>query len=108
MIVFDLYCVSHESLGEARVAIEDALGVRLEARDSDYRGGLYFKGGGVGKESLTLQTNWDAENQEHFKMDYPDCAFILYVSYSPRSDEIRSALGRIPEIRHLWRRQEQE
>lgn len=62
-----------------RESLEAALEVRFERRDSDYRGGEYFRFQGA-KGLLTIETNYTDEDGCPVEEDFSDHGTLLYAS----------------------------
>jgi hypothetical protein len=96
--VFDLYGVLANSIEDACSAVERAIGERLNAHESGYRGGDYYRLHDVGQEHFILQRNFDEFDGEWFEVDFQDMPFILYVNETGRSGDLREALTAQPCI----------
>jgi hypothetical protein len=90
--VYDTYGVDCSSLEEARALVESALGVLLQAHESGYRGGDYYRRDDPKTENLVLQRNYYTHQDEWAEPSHKSAPFLLYVSGSKRSDELRNTL----------------
>lgn len=73
-----LFGASNLGLDMARSAVEQALGSTLEAHESDYYGGDYYRSDRDGMQ-LVLRTNFMEDDGEVTEAEYPDAAVLLYV-----------------------------
>jgi hypothetical protein len=96
--VFDLYGVLANSIEDACSAVERAIGERLNAHESSYRGGDYYRLHSVGQEHFILQRNFDEFEGEWHEENFQDMPFLLYVNETRRSDDLREALTAQPCI----------
>jgi len=98
MTTTDIYGFEHDDLDAARVALECALGIRLQGHDSTYLG-EYFHGSISSGPSLQLRRNADPMHdpqsgppEERFaEPEFPSSRLLLFVSGSD-TDAIRQAL----------------
>jgi len=103
MKAYDVYGIDAPDLDSARDLVEARLGIRLEARESSYRGGDYYKMRGAGDESFILQRNYDPIENEWNEPEDEDKAFLLFVEETDRSAELTALLtrdGAVVLIRH--------
>lgn len=88
MSKYDLYGCPHLSLEEAALAAESALGIRLELRDSSYRG-VYYRAGAGRANNYLLHSN-KAGDRWHSR--FPHYPVLLMVGELPGMDAIRDKL----------------
>lgn len=103
MKTFDVYALRAGSLDEARVAVERATGLSLRLHESGYRGGEYYRCGDVGSENFILQRNHYDESEDGgwAEAEAQDSPFVLYVSQTSRSQQLRTSLEAQPGVRLL-------
>ena len=77
---FDLYGSKSLSPGEAARRLAVVLEMRVEARDSDYRGGEYYLGTGDAAEKLTVQANFEDEDGYLAEPGFPSHTTLVYVT----------------------------
>jgi hypothetical protein len=100
----DLYGFKKTDIEDVRISIEKALGLSMEAHESLYRCGNYYRFGNDGEENFILQKNFDPFDNEWLEEEGQGLEIILYVNETSRAQEIESLLtNRIPEIRLLRR-----
>src|SRR6516165_511709 len=88
----DLYGFRANDLEAARSSVETALGVKLDPRNSSYRGGDYYCKSTQDKDEVLLQTNNDGEEDGWAEEDYKEFGVLLRV-YSPEhGDKYKKAL----------------
>ncbi len=85
---YDLYGFRAASLEAAAALIADVLGVRLDRRDSSYRG-IYYSGGAGSTHDYLLVQNTE---ESRWHREYPDYGATLMVSDQPDMDAIRQHL----------------
>lgn len=85
---YDLYGSPHLSLEDAALAAESALGIRLELRDSSYRG-IYYRAGAGRENNYLLQSNSEGHR---WHSRFPQYPVLLMVSELPAMDAIRDKL----------------
>lgn len=95
-----LFGMADADLSRAGSLIERIVDIRLEMRDSYYRGGDYYLWKGTDVE-LTLQLNYDCLDEDLAEEDFPDSKILVYLSGSERAHEIASLLRGAPELRLL-------
>lgn len=106
MNVYDLYAIKNMELESARAAIEEALAIKFNARESMYRCGLYYKYGDLQNENFILQMNYDSLHHEWTEEGHQDMSLLFYVSNTSRPDQIGIMLSRhLNEISLLRRKQ---
>jgi hypothetical protein len=104
MKTYDLYGFDHDDLEAARVAVEQALGVKLALHESLHRGD-YYRLDTVGDESFVLQRNFDPFDEVLVEDEFPEIRILLYVEDTERPEELERILtARIPNLRLLRRR----
>lgn len=103
MKTHDLYGFGHDDLEAARVAVEQALGIRLIAHESLHRGD-YYRLGRIGEEEFVLQRNFDPFYEEVIENEFPEMHILLYVDETERSEELEQILtSKIPGLKLLRR-----
>ena len=102
MAVYDLYGFQTDDIDSLAKSIEKALGVKLQARSSDYWGD-YFAFGDLTAENYELKRSVDGEG-EKIEKKFSDYQSFFYLNESNRADEIRIQLeNALDEINHLRR-----
>jgi hypothetical protein len=97
MLVTVLFAVRADSLDDASVEVERALGITLEARESSFHGGDYFKFRGTDVQEIVLQENIEIPEMEPAEEDFPDQRYLLYLSGFPQDSPLLAALETAPE-----------
>jgi len=101
----DLYGFKHDNLEAARIAVEQALGIRLVAHESLYLGGDYYRLGSMREEHFILRRNIDLLDNEPAELEFPEAGILLYVEGTKRSEELEQILTtRIAGLRLLRRK----
>lgn len=90
MSAFDIYGLLNIDLESAKTMVESVLGLKLQAHDSSYRGGSYYRQGTTGEENFILQNNIDLIDGE--PIDFPQYPILLYINHTDRSFEIRQMI----------------
>lgn len=105
MKTFDLYALPYKDLEAARIAIECALGIRMEPHESLHRGDYYLFN--TANESYELERNFDPFYEEALEDSLSEDAIILYyTSYTDpeRAREVeRVLMTNIPGIQRVRR-----
>ena len=111
MSATSIFGFEHDDLESARVAVERALSVRLEAHDSLYFG-PYYSGSLTSGQSLQLRHNSDPlfdeqsdpPHERFSEPDFPEARLLFYVHHidSPRA---RQMLEHVTGISYLTDRQ---
>lgn len=96
---FDVYG-GHVGLAAAASLIAATLGVKLEARSSDYLGEYY--GTPLPDDTIEVVANVADDPEELPYEEYSQYSVIVEISEMPNPDEIRSALERVG-FEHLER-----
>jgi len=93
------------SLVEMREAMESCLEIRFTLRDSDYRGGDYFRAGDLGDEGLVIQAKpFEYENEEEVaELEYADYPVIAWIAWTERGDDFREKLRKVSGLNFLRR-----
>ncbi|HJU40746.1 MAG TPA: hypothetical protein VJ724_14345 [Tahibacter sp.] len=89
-----LFGVTGKNPHEVRADVERLLGVVLDERESDFHGGVYFKGRN-GMEEILIKRNLDLCDNAPAETKFPDYPVLVYVDGTSREAEIRSAFGGI-------------
>lgn len=105
-----VFGIADDDLEKARVAIEKALGVRLEAHDSLYIG-PYYRGSLSSGQSLQLRQNADpifderndSPNERLSEPDFPEARLLLYLD-GVGSERARQILAHAPGTSFLTER----
>jgi hypothetical protein len=100
----DLYGFSTDDLEATRLAIEQALGIRLVAHESLYLGGDYYRLGHGDEEQFVLRRNIDLLDAEPAELKFPQARILFYVNETERSEEIEMLLTKLPDITLLRRK----
>lgn len=100
--VYDLYGLLFSKLEEARKAIEHLLDITFNAHTGDYMGGDYYQLYDSGRENFVLQRNFNSWDQDWQEPNHKKFPFLLYISETKRSDEIRARLTPHKCIRLLY------
>lgn len=108
----DLYGFEGEDIDVARHLVEGGLEIELDAHESLYRGGDYYRQE-LGNGELTLQANKDLlwQDSDPFEEQWAEPEFaayavLLYIEGHSDSDAIKDQLTkRIPQIHFLRREQ---
>lgn len=104
MPTFDLYGYRNQNLEAIRLALQHALGVKLQAHESSFIGEYFRLQNSVGEE-FQLQRNFDPYEEEWAEDDFPDMHILLYINNTERAEELERLIAeRIPEL-FLLRRQ---
>lgn len=102
-----LFGFQEQDIDEVCKRVEQALGIRMEARESFFHGGDYCRYSGEGHGELILQMNRDLVDDTLAEPDFPDVTMLLYVDGTLWGAEIEKALAKhIPDMRLLSREQE--
>src|SRR5262245_31880299 len=97
MATTDLYGFRTDDIHAHRSRIEHLFGLPMEIHESSYVAEEeYYSLKLPGGERLSLQKNYDAEEQEWAEEDFKTMAVLLYVEGQDRADELRQTL--IPAI----------
>jgi len=99
----DLYGFSTDGLEATRLAIEQALGIRLVAHESLYLGGDYYRLGRGHEEQFVLRRNIDLLDAEPAELKFPQARILFYVNETERPEEIQKLLIELPDIALLRR-----
>lgn len=74
----NLFAIIATDFEHAKLAIESALNVKLNAHESDYHGGEYYRGEYAGI-NLVLQENFVEDDGERTEAEFPNVKLLLYV-----------------------------
>jgi hypothetical protein len=97
MATTDLYGFRADDIQAHRSRLERLFGLPMEIHESSYvPEEEYYSLRLPGGERLSLQKNYDAEEQEWAEEDFKTMAVLLYVEGQDRADELRQTL--IPGI----------
>ncbi|MFC8727605.1 MULTISPECIES: hypothetical protein [Streptomyces] len=87
-------------LAEVARILGGLLGVRLEERESSYRGGAYFRGELAADGEVLVQLNWADEDGELAEPEFPEFVILVYVnSVSAEMAGSISASGKLSLLR---------
>lgn len=95
---YSLYGIEHCSLDDAKTLVEKSLGVALQAHESSYYCGDYYRHGSTGEEHFVLQSNFDEHEGEWTAPEHTTFPVLLYVNESERPDEIAVMLERLDQV----------
>ena len=82
-----LFAVAAADLVKAKLAVESALNAQLNAHESEYRGGEYFRVEHNGT-NLVLQQNFEEDDGEPTEAEFPHAEIILYVDGEERDVDV--------------------
>ncbi len=82
----NLFAIAAADLEQAKFAVESALKVQLNAHESEYHGGEYYRGECAGV-SLVLQENFVEDDGEPTEAEFPLVPLLLYVDGLERDVE---------------------
>lgn len=102
-LVAQLYGFRSIDLSNIAKELERAFGLNLTARESSYRGGVYYLHRTPGKEELILQSNVDPSEGGAAEPRFADYPTLLYVS-TDRPERIKSEILRGADITLLEER----
>jgi len=88
----DLYGFGNDDLEAAKLAVEQALGIRLTAHESLYFAGNYYRLGRLGEEHFILRRNIDPFDGEPAELEFPEVGILLYVNETERPRELEQIL----------------
>ena len=91
---YDLYGFPEGCLDSVREAVESALGVMFELRDSSYVG-VYFRCETAIGDELILQKNQDESSDDFTEDAFQQFPTLLYTIVSTEPDAIRNAVTSI-------------
>ncbi|MBN6034097.1 hypothetical protein [Amycolatopsis sp. 195334CR] len=101
-----LYGSGDGDLDEVREIVEARLGVRLEPRESSYKGGDYFGADLAGGEVVTVMDNRvPDEDGEVLRPDHASYRTLVVLDETDRGDELVAALSGESRLRMLEREQ---
>ena len=106
----DIYGFEYNDIDRARVAVEQALGIRLQVRDSRYVG-EYYQGAIPSGASLQLRRNTDPmhdeqsdpSNERFAEPEFQTFALLLYVSGLGADTILQILQQRVTELSLLRR-----
>ncbi len=100
----DLYGFKDGDLEHARMAVEQALDVRMVPHESLYLGD-YYRLGSSGQENMVLRRNVDPLDGEPAEQAFANMPLLLYVTDTDRPEELQQILtSKIPGLTLLRRR----
>lgn len=79
-------------LEDARRLVESALGVSLQAHESSYHCGDYYRLDFPKGASLILQQNYDSFDEEWTEESFQETPYLLYVSKHEHPDEVKNSM----------------
>jgi hypothetical protein len=90
----NLFGASALDLDAAKLAVEHAFSAAMEAHESAYRGGDYFRLGRDGTE-LLLQTNFMEDDGEVTEAEHAEAQVLLYVDGEAENvDRVAAAIAK--------------
>jgi len=92
---YDLYGFAKTRLESVRVAVEAALNVAFERRDSSYRGGEYFRCASTNGGEFILQTNHDDSSGDWAEDAFQQHSTLLYATTGTENDAVKNAVASI-------------
>jgi len=92
MNIFDVYGLNESTLEEACNLVEKALQIRMQAHESSYHCGNYFRLDLSNGANLILQQNYDSFDGEWTEESFKSSKYLLYVSKHDYPDEIKSLM----------------
>lgn len=104
MTSYDMY---GSDLGLRALAdrVAAVLGIAFERRDSDARGGAYYRAQTPSGEVFRVLTNLADDPDDVPEPEHPDVVTLLEVSTTERAAELASRLAAIDGLRLLWHRE---
>lgn len=91
----DLYGIRGYELVSAAKKAQDATGILLFPHDSDYHGGLYFRGESPDGEEVKLKNNYDSHHDEWAEETFKRWPLLLYIDEVDNMDRLDSLTTRI-------------
>lgn len=95
MKTYDLYGIAAVSLEEAREIVEVTLRIHMQAHESGYHGGVYYRMNDVGSEHFLLKRNYDDCEVEWAEPQHKEWPFLLYVNETARSNDVRALFSSV-------------
>lgn len=83
------------NLNAVKSGVESSLDLSLMEHDSEYHGGVYFRGYCDGV-SLVVQTNFVEDDGETTEAEFPDAAYLIYLE--GESETVDQIAGRLKAI----------
>ena len=101
----DLFGLSPSELETARLAVEPILGVEMEAHESSYRCGDYYRKRLPNGSEYSLQKNYDRVHDEWRYDEYREMGTLLFVSVTDAAslEKLCSRLKSVDGVFHLHR-----
>ncbi|WSI38738.1 hypothetical protein OG585_16455 [Streptomyces sp. NBC_01340] len=97
-----MYGMQSTTMSEVASVVGRALRINFEARDSSYKGGLYYRYGHEGEWDMSIESHWRDEDGVLAKPDFPEFSVLVYVNEAPL--EVEDEMDRIPGLRKLQSR----
>ncbi len=97
---YSLYGITASTLEDARVIVEQGLGLAMSLHESSWVGD-YYRAGTSGGEHFVLQPNYDSFEDEWTEPSHQNAKFLLYVNETQRAAALRDTLSRLRQVRHL-------
>lgn len=88
---YDLYGARNVSAFQAKIKLENILGIRFEERESSFQGGAYFKYKNQ-SENFILKNNLDLIGGEPAEQTFDQYQILLYINSTDRSAELSSKI----------------
>ena len=92
MAIYDLYGSTSDDILGAKELLEDSLGIKFDARDSEYQGGEYFQSGRTSGEHFVLKRNLDPIDGGPAEMSFAAHKVLLYLNDTPRAKELQEQI----------------
>ena len=99
MKTYDLWGTSELSASQLRDRATQLLGIEFEERDSNYRGGVYYRAGDLRNEHFVVLSNGPEDDPDELpEPDFADKRVLLEVNATEREDSLRELIASIPEL----------
>ncbi|MCO7227506.1 hypothetical protein [Pleionea sp. CnH1-48] len=89
---YDLYGFNSADLDVAKELLNKELNIELQAHESRYHCGEYFRFKDVGEEHFILQKNHDDFENEWTEESFSQYPVLLYVNEAERSEKVKALL----------------
>jgi len=108
--IYDIYGFKTDSFTDVTPAVERAIGLNFEMRESCYRGGTYYKyGKDPRKENFSIQKNYNPAEEEWEEENYQEMKILLFVNNTERANKLKLKLmTEIPGITLIKRKEVRE
>jgi hypothetical protein len=98
------YGLEDKNIEQVRYNIEAALGIQMVAHDSTYWGGLYYRYGTVGDESVVLRNNYNSFDGEYAESDHHEYELLLHINKPYSLGDIEAKLKQSLSTVHLLKK----